>query len=243
MGEFFGSKRVRWTLLALLILIPSLIVGTFWVSKRTCWVFVGEVTCRVETNQKVVALSFDDGPTPEGVDAVLPELQKRGVKATFFLIGRYMDKYPEQGPRLLAAGQELGNHTWSHKRNIFKSYSYYQQQVADADAQLRKAGVAHPVLFRPPFGKKLIGLPWAVQAAGYRMITWDVGDDIEHHPTAADYAKDIIARTRPGSIILIHPMYRHNAEQRKAVPLVLDGLLAKGYKIVPVGELLKLQGK
>lgn len=243
MRQLLQRKGVWRGLLAALILALLVGFGLWRASKATCWQLVGEVTCRVETSEKIVALSFDDGPTPEGVDAVLPELEKRGIKATFFLIGNRMEKFPGQAGRLLAAGHELGNHTYSHKRNLFKSYGYYQAQVGKADALLRKAGVQHPVLFRPPFGKRLFGLPWAVEAAGYRMITWDVADDIEHHPTPASYASDIVSRARAGSIILIHPMYRTNAIEREAVPLVLDGLIAKGYRIVPVGELLKLKSK
>lgn len=234
-------KTIRRSLFALVILAPLISIGIFWISKTPCWQLVGEVTCRVETTEKIVAISFDDGPTPEGVDALLPELEKRGVKATFFLVGHKMEEHPGQAERLVAAGHELANHSYSHTRNVWKSYDYYQQEVARADALLRKAGAKNPVLFRPPFGKRLIGLPWAVEAAGYRMVTWDVVDDIEHHGTPESYANDIVSRARPGSIILIHPMYPGNAVERKAVPLLLDGLIAKGYRVVPVGELLKLQ--
>ncbi len=234
-------KTVRRSLIVALILFLLLGFGLWRASKASCWQLVGEVICRVATNEKIIALSFDDGPTPEGVDFVLPELEKRGIKATFFLIGDGMEKFPGQAERLLAAGHELGNHTYSHKQNIFKSYGYYQQQVMKADALLRKAGVAKPTLFRPPYGRRLIGLPWAVEEAGYRMVTWDVADDLARHKTPALYASDIVRRAKPGSIILIHPMYRGNTVERNAVPLVLDGLIGKGYRIVPVGELLKLE--
>ena len=220
-----------------------MLLGLFlWqASKAECWQLVGDVTCRVEIGAPVVALSFDDGPTPEGVDAVLPELAKRKIRATFFLIGNRMEKFPGQAERLRAAGHELGNHSYSHVRMIGRSRAFYADEIARTDRLLRAAGVAKPTLFRPPFAKRLIGLPLEVEAAGYRMVTWDVADNVAHHRDPRSYAADIVARAKPGSIVLIHPMYRTNRVERAAIPLVLDGLQRRGFRIVTVGELLALE--
>ena len=214
-------------------------VGLLHASKQECWQLVGDVTCRVETAEKVVALSFDDGPTQQGVDAVLPELAKRNIRATFFLTGEGMDRAPGQAERLRAAGHELGNHSYSHVRMLGKSRAFYRDEIARTDRLLRAAG-ARPTLFRPPFGKRLVGLPLEVEAAGYRMVTGDVADDSIHFRDPRSYAADIVGRARPGSIILIHPMHRTNRVERAALPLVLDGLQRRGFRIVPVGELLAL---
>jgi peptidoglycan-N-acetylglucosamine deacetylase len=229
------------TLLVALALLILLTFAGWRISKARCFQLVGSVTCHAETNQKIVALSFDDGPTPEGVDAVLGELEPRGIKATFFLIGNWMEKWPGQARRLVGAGHELGNHTYSHTRMIGKLPSAYDSEIARTDRLLKAEGAINPTLFRPPFGKRLIGLPMAVDRAGYRTIMWDVEDDAEHFSDPKAYAADILARVRPGSIILMHPMYRHNQTAKKALPLVLDGLKARGYRIVPVGELLALE--
>lgn len=231
---------LRWPA-ALLLLGVAVAAILFQVSKARCFQLVGEVTCHVRTSDKVVALSFDDGPTPEGVDAVLAELDKRGIKATFFLIGDRMEKFPGQAERLVAAGMELGNHSYSHRRMIGKSQAFYTDEIARTDRLLDAAGRSGTKLFRPPFGKKLVGLPLAVENLGYRTIMWDVEDDVEHHPTPESYADDIIARVKPGSIILMHPMYRGNTVERAALPLVLDRLTENGYRVVPVGELLAFQ--
>ena len=229
--------------LAMGLVVVALIVGigAWRISKSRCYQLVGELTCRVETSEKIVALSFDDGPTPEGVDAVLATLESRKIKATFFLIGRRMEKWPGQARRLVAAGHELGNHSYSHTRMIGKWPSDYDSEIARTDRLLKAEGVAKPTLFRPPFGKRLIGLPLAVEQAGYRMVMWNVEDNAEKYPDPKAYAADILARVKPGSIILMHPMYRHNQTARDALPLVLDGLKARGYGVVPVGELLALQ--
>jgi peptidoglycan-N-acetylglucosamine deacetylase len=231
------------TLIAVFAIILAVSAAVLWqLSKARCLQLVGEVTCRIETESKLVALTFDDGPTPEGVDAVLAELGPRGITATFFLIGNRMEKYPGQAERLIAAGHELGNHTYSHQRNLVRPQSFYAAEIAKTDALLKRAG-SNTKLFRPPFGKRLIGLPLEVERAGYRTIMWDVEEQPEKFTQASAFAQDILARVRPGSIILIHPMYRHNQVARDALPMVLDGLQAQGYEVGSVSELLERAGR
>lgn len=232
---------MRKTILIILGAVLILTFATWRISKACCFQLVGDVTCRVETNEKIVALSFDDGPTPEGVDAVLAELEPRGIKATFFLIGKHMQANPGQAQRLVKAGHEVGNHSFTHTRMIGKWPSSYDDEVRRTDKLLRAEGVTNPTLFRPHFGKRLIGLPMAVDRAGYRTIMWDIADDADNFPVPKDYANEILRHVRSGSIILMHPMYKHSQTAREALPLILDGLKAKGYRVVPVGELLKLQ--
>lgn len=235
------ALRRRWFWIAAALLIASGTGLFLWrASKAECWGLVGEVVCRVDIEQPVVALSFDDGPTPEGVEIALSELERHNLRATFFLIGDRMERWPGQAERLAAAGMELGNHSFSHKRMIGGSEALYDQEIARTEALLRAAGAPPSRLFRPPFGKRLIGLPRSVERAGLRLVMWDVADDVAHHPTPQAYANDIVSRARPGSIILIHPMYRTNAVERSALPLVLDGLARRGFRIVTVGELLHL---
>lgn len=228
-------------------IIPAALVAVFFVagslffiSRSECFQLVGDVTCRVETDRKIVALTFDDGPTRQGIDAVLPVLDRYGVKATFFLIGNEMEKHPDLAERLLADGHELGNHSYSHKRNVLRQRSFYRDEVRRTQRLLADAG-SDTTLFRPPYGKRLIGLPLEVEAAGYRMVTWDVKEDGRLYDDPDAYVRDILARVRPGSIILIHPMYRINATGREALPAILAGLKAKGYEIVPVGQLLAFE--
>jgi peptidoglycan/xylan/chitin deacetylase (PgdA/CDA1 family) len=186
------------SIIAVSAIILALSAAALWqLSKARCMQLVGEVTCRVETEAKLVALTFDDGPTPEGVDAVLAELGARGIHATFFLIGSRMEKFPGQAERLIAAGHELGNHTYSHQRNLGRSQEFYAAEIAKTGALLQAAG-SDTKLFRPPFGKRLIGLPLEVERAGYRTIMWDVEDQPEKFTQASAFAQDILARVRPG---------------------------------------------
>lgn len=232
-------SRAVWLRKSLAVIIGGLIIAIgFWhAAKLRCFQLVGDVTCRVETREKIVALSFDDGPTPEAVAALLPVLEKRKVKATFFLIGKHMDRHPTLAPALVRAGHELGNHSYSHVWMIGHWPSWYDKELRDTHRILEAAG-AKPTLFRPPFGKKLIGLPLAVERQGYRSVTWDVADGHADMVDGPSYARRILREIRPGSIILMHPMYRHNQAARDALPLVLDGLQEQGYRVVTVGELL-----
>lgn len=220
------------------LILGAITLGLHRLSKAPCFQLVGEVTCRVETNAKIVALTFDDGPTPEGVDAVMKTLSEHDVHATFFLIGNRMARFPGQAERLLAAGHELGNHSWSHVRNLGRSRQFYASEIARTNKLLRAAG-QQPIYFRPPFGRRLIGLPLEVERAGLRMVTWDVADQPERFAEPRAFAADILARVRPGSIILIHPMYRHSQTARDALPHVLIGLRRRGYRVVRLSELLE----
>ena len=221
----------RWLGLGTALLMLGSAAGLHLLSKAKCFQLVGDVVCRIETDHNVVALTFDDGPTPEGVDAVLAVLEEHDVKATFFLIGNRMERYPNQAKRLLSAAHELGNHTYSHKRNLFRSQSFYDDEVKRARDILQSYG-SETTLFRPPFGKRIIGLPWAVDEAGYTTIMWDVANKAETFPAPEDYAADIVDRVEPGSIILMHPMYHHNQTARDALPLVIRRLRAGGFEIV-----------
>ena len=124
---------------------------------------------------------------------------------------------------------------------VFKSSSFYDEEIRRTDAALTSAGAPKPTLFRPPFGKKLIGLPLAVGRSGKRMVMWDSGDPPDRRPDR--YAQKVLSEVRPGSIILIHPMYPANATERAALPLIVSGLARRGFRMVTVSELLAGEAK
>jgi peptidoglycan/xylan/chitin deacetylase (PgdA/CDA1 family) len=234
----------RWhkIVLALVIALLVILFTLFQISKAACFQLIGTPLCKVETSEKIIALTFDDGPTPQGVDAVLPVLQRYNAHATFFLVGQEMVNHPGLGRRLVAAGNELGNHSYTHQRMIGLFPGAYEDEIRRTDILLRKEGEAHPLFFRPPNGKKLTGLPIAVERTGYRTVTWDYVDPMTAASPKA-FADGVMARVKPGSIVVMHVMYRTGQVQRDALPLILEGLKARGYQAVTVGELLKHQGK
>src|SRR3954468_6003986 len=145
-------KRIAlWTgvgLLALLLVCH----GLLRLSSARCFSLVGEAICHVETGAPVVALTFDDGPTQVGVDVALAELRRSGAHATFFLVGSAIEERPDLVRAILAGGNEVGNHSYSHAHMIGHSAAFYDAEIGRTDADLRRAGVAAPNLFRPPYG-------------------------------------------------------------------------------------------
>ena len=229
--------RRRVALVALLAAVAAALVaaGAWRISRARCFALTGPVICRVSTTRPLVALTFDDGPTPLGVDAILPVLAEHHAQATFFLIGTDIARHPDLARRLRAAGQEIANHSDTHQRMVFRSPGFYDRELTRTATRLRDAG-GDSDLFRPPFGKKLIGLPVAVRRHGLRMVLWDVEDPPTDDPRA--FAREVVAAARPGSIILVHAMYPANAPARQALPLILDGLRAKGLQPVSDSTLL-----
>lgn len=226
---------------AISVLVIVAIFGTFMLSKSRTFQLFGEIVPRVETDRKVVALTFDDGPLNESVDAILEDLEN--VKATFFVCGAEIEKNREAAGKLVAAGHELGNHSYSHVRMWFKPPSFYREEFEKTDALIRAAGHDGPIHVRAPYCKKLVGLPWYFAKTNRVHVTFDV--EPESDPEIdADHAlivSHVIENVRPGSIVLLHPWYRNRGNARAAVPLIVTGLKNAGYELVTVDELLKLR--
>jgi peptidoglycan-N-acetylglucosamine deacetylase len=232
---------------ALLITVIAIIAATaaaYQISKSRTFQFFGEIVPRIDTRQKVVALTFDDGPTPGVTEEVLSILNEAGVKATFFVIGVNLERNLEDGRKIVAAGHELGNHTYSHKRMVLKTPSFIESEIARTDQLIRQAGYQSAIHFRPPYGKKLILLPYFLARTSRKTITWDVEPD-SYPEIAADSNKivaHVMEKTRPGSIILLHVMSDSRSESLKAVKGVISGLKGQGYSFKTVSEILNTPG-
>ena len=199
----------------------------------------GNITSHVETNDKVVALTFDDGPT-KNTDAILSLLDDFQVKATFFLIGKDIEEHPEEARKIAAAGHQIGNHTYSHKRMVLKSPSFIKHEIEKTDDLIAEIGYTKSIVVRPPYGKKLIGFPYYLNKHQRETITWNLEPDTFF--TQADekvrYVKENI---RPGSIILMHPMYDSTENELQAIEEILQTLLDEGYTFVTIDELLTIK--
>lgn len=199
----------------------------------------GNITSHVETNDKVVALTFDDGPT-KNTDAILSLLDDFQVKATFFLIGKDIKEHPEEARKIAAAGHQIGNHTYSHKRMVLKSPAFIKHEIEKNDDLIAEIGYTKSIVVRPPYGKKLIGFPYYLYKHQRETITWNLEPDTFF--TQADekvrYVKENI---RPGSIILMHPMYDSMENELQAIEEILQTLLDEGYTFVTIDELLTIK--
>jgi len=226
--------------IALSVILLVGVVALWEISKSRTFQFFGLIVPRVNTSEKVVALTFDDGPTPSGTSEILKVLDEMHVKATFFVIGAELEPNMSEGRKIVTAGHELGNHSYSHARMILVTPNFVQQEVEKTDRLIREVGYTGEINFRPPFGKKLLALPYYLSKTGRRTITWDVEADSK--PEIARDAKKIIdvarSQMRPGSIILLHVMYPSRQESLKAVVGIVESLRREGYRFVTVSELL-----
>jgi peptidoglycan/xylan/chitin deacetylase (PgdA/CDA1 family) len=235
------SRRARkWTIVVACVLVVVLAAAftLFEVSKSRTFQFFGTLVNRVETTEKIVALTFDDGPDPAGTQAILDTLRSRDVPATFFLIGRDIAAHPDLARAIVNAGHELGNHSFSHERMIGVTPAWVADEVEATDALIRTSGYTGEILFRPPNGKKLFALPHYLAEHNRTTITWDVEPDSEGTPDAATVERTTLDQVQPGSIVLLHAMYGSREQTRQAIGPVVDQLKQRGYRFVTVSQLL-----
>ncbi|BBY63919.1 polysaccharide deacetylase family protein [Mycolicibacterium helvum] len=231
-------KWVTRTSLGLVVLLVATF-ATYTLSKSRTVQLAGELISRVDTTEKMVALTFDDGPT-EWTPAILDMLALADIPATFYLNGADLDRHPEQGAAIARAGHEIGNHTYTHRRMMFVSAETVAEEVERTDAAITRTGYRGPVTFRPPYGKKLWALPHYLAEHGRISVTWDLEPDSAGAPTTDQIVDDTVNNVRPGSIILLHVMQESRSATRRAVPRIIERLHAEGYRFVTVSELLAL---
>jgi len=227
----------RWGL-AIVLLLSLLAYGVLLLSRLRTFQFFGGIVYRVATGEKVVALTFDDGPAPGMTQTLLAMLHRHNVRATFFLVGADIQRQPELARSIVLAGHQLGNHSFSHQRMIFKTPAFIRHEVDQTSQLLRDVGYRGPIIFRPPYGKKLLYLPYYLQTQHIPTIMWDLEPD--SYAGIAESAERIVAYVRegvrPGSIILLHAMNRQPSLD--AVEPLLEQLGQQGYRFVTISELL-----
>ncbi|HEY5176937.1 MAG TPA: polysaccharide deacetylase family protein [Terriglobales bacterium] len=208
------------------------------------------------TSQKKVAITFDDGPDPTWTPKILDVLKAKNVKATFFLIGLEVEKYPSIAKRIYKEGHEIGNHTFTHPdiSNISKPYFEFELNLTERLFE-GKLGVK-PVLFRPPYS--IDQEPDTADQVRPLELSQDMGfitvgdkidpNDWRENPrrSADEIVADVFANLPPcqpgnlscGNIILLHDGGGNRSQTVKALGIMIDGLKARGYEIVPVSDLL-----
>jgi peptidoglycan/xylan/chitin deacetylase (PgdA/CDA1 family) len=196
-------------------------------------------------NRPRVALTFDDGPDPDVTPRALEVLARYQARATFFMIGKHLEKSTYIGAQVIAAGHEIGNHSWQH--SYLQNFYTVKALLTDIDrteALIRSlTGGSKASLYRAPVGLKSPGLARAAHARALEIIAWSVHsrDTIDSIPERI--ARRVLARIRPGDIVLMHDGHQ-NAERRRtsglrALPLILQGLRDRGLEPVAVRELLE----
>ena len=194
------------------------------------------------TQKNRVALTFDDGPS-DYMDKVLDILKENDVKATFFLIGSHVEKYPETIKRITEEGHEIGNHSWSH-RNFSKLTADEIKQELDKTAEIIvSAGGEVSNLFRPPYGSSSEESEAVIYAHGYNIVNWSVDSKDWSGISVNRILSNVQSRLAPGSIILMHSSGRKKAmtNMLSALPKVIALVREQGYELATVSETLELQ--
>lgn len=230
------KRMFTWAAIASLV-VAILAVLWYIVSSPTFMVF-GDIVTRVDTSEKVVALTFDDGPLPVHTEETLDILQKLDVKATFFTIGVESEQHPEELKKIIAAGHEVGNHGYSHRPMVFITPFGVANEVEKNDMLIRNAGYAGTIPFRAPYNIKFLTLPYYLAQHDRPDISRDVITDEGYEYSAETIASGIVSQVQPGSIILLHAMYDHTASSRAAIPLIVENLRKNRYEFLTVSELL-----
>ncbi|HUQ18284.1 MAG TPA: polysaccharide deacetylase family protein [Gemmatimonadaceae bacterium] len=184
-----------------------------------------------------VALTFDDGPNPDATPRILDTLGEYDVRATFFVLGRHAERWPDLVHRAVREGHQLGNHGYFHQKLHFRTPRYVRRDVVLGKRAIQRSGAPAPQFFRAPHGFRS---PWVSAIAGSlgeRTIGWSLGVWDSDQPGVNAIVKRTIEGTKPGSIVLLHDGDGYNADGNRlqtaaALPKIITGLRERGYEFV-----------
>jgi peptidoglycan-N-acetylglucosamine deacetylase len=225
------------------VLLPLLLAGVavsgtvaHGIFHRNSPVF-GRVLSRAGGQRNAVALTFDDGPNPQATPAILDALRDERVTATFFLLGKHVERWPELAQRVVTEGHAVGNHGYHHRKLHWRGPAYVRTDIALGTQAIVAATGRRPALFRAPHGFRS---PWVSAIArefGQRTVGWSLGVWDSDRPGADQIAKRTEAGARAGSIILLHDGDGYDPEGDRmqtaaALPLIIRSLRARGFAFV-----------
>ncbi len=188
-----------------------------------------------DENDKKLSISFDAAWGNEDTENLINILGERNIRTTFFVVGDWVDKYPESVKALSDAGHEVMNHSSKHPHMTQISKDEMIKELNDCGSKIEAVTGRKPELFRPPYGDYNNDVVGTARECGYYTIQWSV-DSLDWKDLSADeiYSR-VVPKAAPGAIILFHNAAKHTPE---ALPRILDELIAQGYEIVPISELI-----
>ena len=185
-----------------------------------------------------VALTFDDGPNPPYTDRILDICERYDIRATFFCVGLNADAQPDLIARMKEQGHSFGNHTFSHPFLPELSHAELAEQVERTAECIAGAGGVSPALFRPPYGSRTPEVLGWLARLDPTVVLWDVEAADWSMPGAEVIADSVLRQTRPGAIVLLHDGGGDRSQTVAALPVIIEGLLARGLRFVGVEEMI-----
>ena len=189
---------------------------------------------------KVIALTFDDGPWPQTTQQVLEILKQQNIKATFFCIGEMVQKYPQLAKLIVADGQAIGNHTWHHWYRRMNPETA-ANEIDSTEALLYKTTGVKTSLFRPPGGILTNGVVDYAKQNNYDVVMWS-DDSVDYRrPPVSQLVNNVLREAKSGGIVLMHDGGGNRLQTVRALPQIIDGLRKRGYRFVTVSKLIGKQ--
>ena len=229
---------------------PIILVAETFVVAMLLWLFFrppfGKNVVRLNTDQRIVALTYDDGPNPPYTDHLLDVLAKHDVKATFFLIGNRIEKHPETVNRMIAEGHQIGNHTYSHPLLGFLPPFYVRREIERTDNLLQRC---HPdgvfkvgeIVFRAPLLTRFLPVAWVLARENRAHISCNVWSWDWTTQNPDKITEKVLKKTRPGSIIVLHDGKAENKDANRlgtieATDRIIAALKRDGYGFVRLSD-------
>lgn len=231
------KKSVIWSIVAVSLLV-ILSIGTYFGAAAP--VYFGKSTRKVpvysvDTDKKVVALSFDAAWGADKTQGILDILNKNEISATFFLVGFWIDKYEEETKAIAKAGLDIGNHTRNHLNMTVLSEDEIKKEIDDVNRRIEKLCGVVPKYFRAPFGAYNNKLIESVKGAGLTPVQWSIDTLDWKGITTREIVNRVVPKAKNGDIILFH---NNSDNVLNALPLVIEGLKMKGFSFVKMSDLV-----
>jgi peptidoglycan/xylan/chitin deacetylase (PgdA/CDA1 family) len=208
---------------------------------RNSWVF-GRPLSHLPGDGDRVSVTFDDGPNPRATPLILDVLRREGVSATFFVLGRHAERWPELVRRMADDGHQLANHGYWHRKLHRRGPGYVRDDLTrGTEAILQASGGVRPRHFRAPHGFRSPWVSAIAHSLGQRTVGWSLGVWDSARPGAGAIAQRALEGMRAGSILLLHDGDGYDAEgdrmqTAEALPLIIDGLRARGFRFATLPD-------
>jgi peptidoglycan/xylan/chitin deacetylase (PgdA/CDA1 family) len=207
---------------------------------RNSWIF-GRALTHLPGPGDVVAITFDDGPNAHATPRILDVLRREKVPATFFVLGRHAERWPELVRRIADEGHQLGNHGYWHRKLHGRSPAYVRDDLTRGTDEIERASGVRPRHFRAPHGFRN---PWVTPIArslGQQTVGWSLGVWDSARPGAIEIARRALEGLRAGSILLLHDGDGYDADgdrlqTAEALPMIIDGLRARGFRFTTLPD-------
>lgn len=230
-----GKKQIGWAIMALVWLAVIITVIVLTATKQVSAEARRVPVYSVARADKTAALTFNAAWGDETTDAILEILKKYNVRATFFFVGTFAEKYPESVKKIANAGHGIANHSMRHTDPTKQTYGEIVSDISACNDVLYALTGVYPTLYRAPSGAYDNKTVEAAEALGLTAVQWSADSIDWKDPSPEKITQRILAKTAPGGILLFH-LGKENTQ--KALPDIIEALLAEGYTFVPVNELL-----